>query len=155
MAGLLDELEKKPERVRMLQGKMGFRFPRHDERTPEDLCLDPSIRGWVRAMHTRVPHLLYYLYPQLPVAAVPFLLASFISLEEIALGSQDQMEAYAFEKDLEVLSEHLLATAMFALRMADDWKRVVDDLLEGLSPELATAAGNTVVASVQLSGESV
>lgn len=153
MAGLLEEIEKSPEKVRMLQGRIGFRFPGHEERPARELCLDPSIAGWVRAMHTRVPHLLYYLYPQPPVAGVIFLMTSFVSPEDIQLGSPDQMGAEAFEKDLGVISKYLLATALFALRMADDWKPIIDGLVEPLTPELAAAAKNAVAASLKLSGE--
>lgn len=127
------EVEEDPERVRMLRGSMGFRFPNHDERGI-GIWLDPVVCAWGRAAHEEVPHLPYYMYLEPPVGGLLFLVSSFSSPEA---------------PDLSAVVPYLVETALFAEKMADDWRPILADLIAGFALPLRVATTNAVEAAMR------
>jgi hypothetical protein len=145
LEALFAEVEENPERVRMLKGNMGFRFPDHDERGAA-VWFDPVICAWGKVAHERIPHLPYYLYPDPPVGGLLFLVSSLSSS-----GSLDGSAGEASDDDgvdLLALVPYLVETAKFAERMADDWRQILADLTARLEPSVRAATVAAVEATM-------
>jgi hypothetical protein len=149
---LVAEIETDAERVRLFQGSLGFRFPRHEEKGML-LCFDEKVRAWVRAVHEAVPHLLYYMHPDPAAKAVGLLLCSSVSPFDLKSGSQEEMDAESFQLNFAALFPRLRAAALFAERFADDWRPIVDRLVAPVGSRLAEAAVTEVEAAVRMSRE--
>jgi hypothetical protein len=145
---LFGELDGDPELARMHQGGFGLRFPEQEEKEMF-LFLDPAVRAWGMRVHEAVPHLLYYLYPGSDGLSLRQMIGSFIPIEEIELGSKEEMDSQVFALQLPLLSERITAAARFAEGIADDWQRMLEALVDPLSPSLAEAVKDAVEASMR------
>jgi len=145
LEALFAEIEENPERVRMLKGNMGFRFPDHDERGSA-VWIDPVICAWGKVAHERIPHLPYYLYPDPPVGGLLFLVSSLSPPGSPGGGAPAATDDDGVE--LSALVPYLVDTAKFAERMADDWRQILADLTARLEPSVRAAMVNLVDASM-------
>jgi hypothetical protein len=149
--GILAEAEGDPEVVRLLQGNIAFHFPDSKVEEGEILWMDPDIRAWGRKVHERLPHLLYYMSPEPGPGALALVSAAFGDPEQIDIEStEEEMEAESAELLLPILAERLLATALFAERMADDGGAIVAEFTRHIDEPLRQSVLNTVEASLAL-----
>jgi hypothetical protein len=148
LEAILDEAEKNPELARTLQGSLRVRFPEREVMKGGEVAWwDPDVRAWMKRAYERVPHLLYYLTPETPQLVL--LSAAFRDIESIDIGLDDaQQEAVSEEFMRRVFTEHLVAAARFAERMADDSEPIMGKYLGCLKPPLAPAVASAVEAAL-------
>ena len=150
--GVIREYETDPELVRHFKGRLALDFPDGSEREP--IWLDPHIRAWGRQLYERVPHFLYYLFPDPRAEPLALLATAFCHPDQIgSVSNVEQADAEAADLLLPVFAEHLITAAVFAERMADDWSAIVDDFVRLMSNDLGRSVRNTVEASLVLAGE--
>jgi hypothetical protein len=145
LVALFEELETDPDRVRTFQGTLALRFPEQESRRVSTF-LDPAVQAWGEAALARVPHLLYYLNPE--GAPLGIVLDPVATVGRMQATSKGEADEEAFQLLLPPLSERLIAAAQFAERMAEDWRPIIAELLDGLSPELSKAATESVEAAL-------
>jgi hypothetical protein len=121
--------------VEKAQGRFGLIFPDYED--TEFVFVVPEVRRFVRTLHHRVPHLLYFLDLDEEIAQLLEFMAAF-SPDDHLVREGDRMNILANEQVERALREHLAAVWTFA-RGA------------GVDPDLAVARiGQHVVAGPSL-----
>jgi hypothetical protein len=148
---VLGEFDADPPAARQIQGTMAFVFP-DNERNGEPVWLDPEVRAWVRKAHERIPHLLYYLAPELDFGALFFAVAAFGGEGAWQVSRDGDQVGVVVDGEVALQLVDLLAgAAVFAELVADDWRPLVAAMVEPLdaiaSEQLTDAVEAIVIAA--------
>jgi len=117
-----------PEEARELQGTILFAFPELEVDEVEIFDI-PGVIGWLRLVHQRIPHLLYFLEPSPGAGALEGLARTLVT-PDVARGGGPGI--LLDEKAVAGLVTHLSAAAVFALDVGDDWRPILGRLLESV-----------------------
>jgi len=117
-----------PEEARELQGTILFAFPELEVDDVEIFDVVGVIE-WLRLVHSRIPHLLYFLEPSPDAGALEGLVRTLVSPGVVREGGSgiplDEGAAAG-------LVTHLAAAAVFSLKVGDDWRPILGRLLESV-----------------------
>jgi len=120
-----------PEEARELQGTILFVFPKLEVDDVEIFDV-PGVIEWLRLVHQRIPHLLYFLEPSPGAGALEGLVRTLVSPDvarERGPGIPLDGEAVAR------LATHLATAAVFSLEVGDDWRPILGRLLESVEQQ--------------------
>jgi hypothetical protein len=119
-----------PERARELQGTMAFYFP--DLQVENVSIFDtPGVVDWLALLHSRIPHLVYFLDPSRSTGALEGLLLTFLTPDGRAAASHAGGLPVS-DEILFALAAHLVKCAVFATDKGDDWEPIVARFIEPL-----------------------
>lgn len=119
-----------PEQARELQGTIAFMFP---ELEVDDVRIfdTPGVVEWLALIHRLVPHLAYFLEPSPLTGALEGLLRTLMPGEQrAALAAAEGVQLT--EEILSELVDRLVACALFATDMGDDWEPIVARFVDPL-----------------------
>jgi hypothetical protein len=118
--------ELTPEEARQLQGTILIAFPELEVDGVE-IFDTQGVVGWLRVAHQRIPHLLYFLDPTPKAGAMEGLARTFLPVG----GAGQSGPGIVLEDDqLTGLVMHVAATALYAVKVGDDWRPILSRLLE-------------------------
>lgn len=123
-----------PSQARELQGRIMFTF--QELEVPDvSIFAMPGVLDYIARLHTAIPHLLYFLAPHTECGAIQGLLYSMLAGDErdAALASnQIEMPDHAVSG----LIERFVVAANYATHVGDDWRPVVEELLDAFAPDV-------------------
>lgn len=129
---LVTKISGSVQDARRAQGHLALIFPDYD--AAEFVFAVPEVRRFVRVLHERVPHLLYFLSPLPDLAQVLEFMAAF-SPDDQLVQVGDRMTVQSTGQVIEALAERLLAVWRFAGQVGDDPERVVRDIVNKVSSD--------------------
>jgi hypothetical protein len=118
--------EQPPADVREIQGTVAFVFPEIEDQA-ESIFAVPGVLGWLRMLHTEIPHVTYFLFPHPRAAALQGLLLS--GVDDEAAASAIAEGRIPIDASQAYLTDRMTACAIFATEMGDDWERIVAEFL--------------------------
>jgi len=131
-----------PEEARELQGTMGFFFPELEVDALEIFEI-PGIVDWLEIIHARIPHLVYFLDPNVMTGSLEGLLRSLLPPDE-RTKARGEGGISLPQKMLVGLTMHLLAAAAYATDKGDDWEPIVTAFVAPLDKGAQDALIETV-----------
>jgi hypothetical protein len=132
MSGMLSGERLSGEEARELRGTVFLAFPDFEVEGVE-LYQDSAVRAYLRAIHDAIPHLFYFLSPEIMVGSVEAFLWAYLTEEEFD-GQKQGPIIRASGIAVERLIDRFAAAAAFATDKGDDWRVVVEPLLERFPP---------------------
>lgn len=129
------------EEARELQGTIFLMFPKL-EVDGVSIFDVPGVIEWLRLVHGRIPHLVYFLEPSQGSGALEGLARALVPPELIR---QDDPRIPFDEESMAKLTAHLVAAAEFAIATGDDWRPILSRFLEPLEE----AHRNKILAGVR------
>lgn len=122
-----------PAEARARQGHITFTF---EELESDGLPIfaAPGVADYIARQHDAVPHLLYFLAPEPGFGAIIGLVHSLLSDEERAATLASDRLSMPSHVILG-LTDRLVTAAAYATRVGDDWRPVVERLLEIFPPD--------------------
>jgi hypothetical protein len=117
---------QKPSDVRQLQGSMVFTFEEIESQADSIFAVE-GVLDWFHLLHTRIPHVSYFLEPSPMSGALQGMLLCV--LDEEARAAAIASSVPVTQPVLEFLLERMISCARFATAMGDDWERILRDFL--------------------------
>jgi hypothetical protein len=133
------------DRVRPAQGHVAFMFP--DYTDAEEVCMVPEVRRFVRALHERLPHLLYFLSPE-PVLGQFMEFGAAFSPDDSLVHIGNQIALQYSDQLLDVLFDRLVAVWRFAKQVGDDAERVVTGITKKTASGIPAELVRDLIAGV-------
>lgn len=133
------------DRVKPAQGHVAFMFP--DYREAPELCMEPHVRRFVRTVHERLPHLLYFISPE-PVLGQFLEFGAAFSPDDSLIRVGNQIALGYSDEFLDALVERLVAVWRFADRVGDDAQRVVRGITRQTTSGIPTEMVDDLVVDV-------
>lgn len=121
--------------ARAMQGSLAITFSELEEEGVR-IFDEPGVVDFLTALHVRIPHLLYFLFPDPQMGSMEGLLMTLVDGNQVeVVDGRDAMPIT--DEVVQKLTDHLEAAAHFATRVGDDWRPIIKELLE-VAGELST-----------------
>jgi hypothetical protein len=131
--GALAEVASDPEESRAWQGCVALTFSQFEAGGPP--YIEPPVRGYLRTLYDRVPHLPYFLIDE-PLAGSLMAFLSAHGPENATTVAAGNTTVAPTEEAVNALLRHMIATAGFAASVDDDAERVVSRFVAPLGEAL-------------------
>ena len=133
-ANMFGNPDEDGEVIREIQGTIMITFDEL-EKADEPILLNSHVRSYFRKLHSAVPHMFYYLYPEPAAGAILAFVIAFSDDDRIGITG-DQVYAKTDERVNETLINHLVKAGRFAAQKGDDWLTIIEAFGESLPSEI-------------------